>query len=215
MKKLCFLWLVFFLGTGIMSAQHFSFGLKGGLNYSKLKFDDVVNIASGASTYSLKSDESFQGFHVGAFARLRLGGIYIQPELYFNTSGGRVLIEEMQDSPQPVQSVKDIRYNKLDLPVLLGIKLGPLRVNAGPVATVLLSEDNKAGDIIPDLVSLSSSATLGYQAGFGIDILKFLTLDYRYEGSLSNYGDKLKVATINYPFDSRSSMHLLSVGIMF
>ncbi len=85
----------------------------------------------------------------------------------------------------------------------------------GPVASLVLSEDNEIGEIFPELESLSKNATIGYQAGVGIDILKFLTLDYRYEGGLSKWGDKLTIDGNPYAFDSRANMHLLSLGILF
>ena len=215
MKKIAIVIISIFLTAGITSAQFFTFGIKGGLNYSQLKFDDIRDITSDASTYNLQSDESFQGFHIGAFARVKVFSLYIQPELYFNTSGGNVLVEEVPDVGSAVESVRQIQYNKIDLPIMVGIKLGPARINAGPVATVVLTEDNGVEELIPELESLSNSAAIGYQAGVGLDLFKFLTLDYRYEGSLSKYGDKLTVGGNDYPLDSRANIHHISVGIMF
>jgi hypothetical protein len=215
MKKITLLSITLFSTICLASAQFFTFGIKGGLDYSRLKFDDVRDISSNLSTYHLQSDESFQGFHIGAFARIKVFSFYIQPELYFNIAGGNVLIEEDQGIGGTIETVKQVKYNKIDLPVLVGLKLGPLRLNAGPFASVVLSEDNGISDIIPELESLSKSATIGYQAGAGLDLFKFLTLDYRYEGGLSKYGDKLTVGGNDYPLDSRGNMHIISVGIMF
>lgn len=215
MKKFAFLFIAFLFSLGIASAQFATFGIKGGLNYSKLNFDDVRNIAATASTYNLQSDDAFQGYHIGAFTRIKVFSLYIQPELYFTTAGGNVLVQENPDAGEVVQSVRQIQYNKIDLPVLVGAKIGPVRINAGPVATVLLSEDNEVEELIPELEALSKSATIGYQVGAGIDLFKFLTLDYRFEGSLSKYGDKFTIGDTNYPFDSRANIHLISLGILF
>ena len=216
MKKasLLILGILFLLGTSV-SAQFFSFGIKGGVNYSKLKFDDLNNINGTGLNYNIMEDESFQNFHFGIMTRIKVMNVYLQPELYFNTSGGKVLIEEVQTSGMTTEYVRSVKYSKVDLPVMLGFKIGPLRLNAGPVASVVLSENNEIEEIIPDLESLSKSATIGYQAGLGIDILKFLTLDYRYEGGLSKWGDKLSLGGTDYAFDSRANMHLLSLGILF
>jgi len=197
--------------SGIASAQLFQFGIKGGLNYSKLSFDKIENVASTAGTYTLKEDESFQGFHIGIQTRLNIFNFYIGPELMFNTSGGRVLIENTSS----VQEVRNVRFNKIDLPIMAGLKFGPLRVNAGPVASVVLSTDSEIDEIIPDLSAHSKGATLGFQAGAGLDILKFVTLDGRYEGGLSKIGDKLTVAGHDYNFDSRASKWLISLGFLF
>lgn len=215
MKKIAFLFIAGIFSLGIASAQSVNFGVKGGLNFSTLNFDEVTNIISNASNYDLESDEAFTGYHFGAFVRVKVFSLYIQPELYFTTSGGKVLVEETPDAGEVVRSVRQIKYNKIDLPVLVGFKLGPLRLNAGPVATVLLSEENGVEDIIPELEVLSKSATVGLQAGAGVDLFKFLTLDYRFEGSLSKYGDKFTVGGTDYPFDSRANLHLISLGIMF
>jgi len=215
MRKVIFLLMTVCFFTGSASAQFLTFGFKGGMNYSKLKFNDIREMAANGGTYNLGTDDAFQGFHVGAMARLKIFSAYIQPELYFNTAGGSVLVEELQLGAEPVKSIKQIKYNKIDLPVMVGLKFGPLRINAGPVASVVLNENNGIEEIIPNLESLSKSAAIGYQAGFGLDILKFLTLDYRYEGSLSKYGDKLTVAGKDYPLNSRANVHLISLGILF
>lgn len=214
MKKIFLLALIVCLTAGMATAQLVKFGVKGGLNFSKLKFDDVSNVVSGASEYSLMEDESFQSFHVGVMTRINVFNMYIQPELYFNTSGGKVLVEDMSGTTT-LSEVRQIKYNKIDVPVLLGMKFGPLRVNAGPVASIMLSESNEIEDIIPEMESMSKSASIGYQAGLGLDFLKFFTLDYRYEGSLSKWGDKISVGGTDYAFDSRGSMHLVSLGIFF
>jgi len=207
--------LIFILAIGMVltsNAQVLSFGIKGGLNYSKLKFDDISNVAAAAKNYNLMEDESFQGFHIGLMGRIKVFNMFIQPELLFNTTGGKVLVEEIGSS---VASVKKVKYNKLDLPVLLGMKFGPARINAGPVASVTLSSDSELGDIIPEIETISKGATLGYQVGAGLDILKKFTIDLRYEGGLSKLGDKLTLGGTDYAFDSRNSKFLVSVGFFF
>jgi len=214
MKKY-FLILMISIGiTGSLMAQSVSFGVKGGLNYSKLKFDDVSNITSGATTYNLMQDESFQGFHIGVMGRLKVFNLFVQPELLFNTSGGKVLVEEVNAGGN-ISKVKQIKYNKLDLPVMVGMKFGPARINVGPVASVVLSSNSEIADIVPDLETTSKGATFGYQAGVGLDILNKITFDLRYEGGLSKIGDKLTVGGTDYTFDSRDSKFLVSVGFFF
>lgn len=201
------------LGFGLSAnAQILSFGIKGGLNYSKMKFDDIKNITTTGANYNLMEDESFQGFHIGLMGRLKVFNLFLQPELLFNTTGGKVLVEQVGSS---IAEVKSVKYNKLDLPVLLGMKFGPARINAGPVASVTLSSNSELGDIIPNLETMSKGATIGFQAGAGIDILKKFTIDLRYEGGLSKLGDKLTVGGNSYAFDSRDRKFLVSLGFFF
>jgi hypothetical protein len=196
------------------SAQILSFGIKGGLNYSKMKFDNITNITVAAKSYKLMEDKSFQGFHIGVMGRVKVFNLFVQPELLFNTTGGKVLIEEIQGATT-VSTVKQVKYNKLDLPVLVGMKFGPARINIGPVASVVLSSKSEISEIIPDMKTMSKGATIGFQAGAGLDLLKKFTLDLRYEAGLSKLGDKLTVAGQNYAFDSRDSKFLVSVGYFF
>jgi hypothetical protein len=215
MKRLSGLLVLVILSTALASAQFLSFGVKGGLNYSTLNFDDVHNIKlMNGDQYNLESDEAFQGFHVGVMTRIKLFSLYLQPELLFNTAGGKVLVEELSGGTT-VEKVRTIKYSRVDLPVMLGLKLGPARINAGPVASVVLSSNSELEDVIPNLETVSKDATIGYQAGAGLDIFKFLTLDYRFEGSLTKWGDKLTVGNTTYPFDSRTRIHYISVGILF
>jgi hypothetical protein len=111
MKKIFLFAFILSLTAGMASAQFIKFGVKGGLNYSKLKFDNISSIASGTSNYSLIEDESFQSFHIGLMSRIKVFNMYLQPELYFNTSGGKVLVEDMSGNTnlKEVRNVKKIR----------------------------------------------------------------------------------------------------------
>jgi hypothetical protein len=106
-------------------------------------------------------------------------------------------------------------FNKLDIPVMLGLKLGPLRLNAGPVGSLLI---NSPKDLIanPDYKSNYNKMTIGYQAGLGFDLLKFLTFDIRYEGSLQKYQNQIQnLAKTKVNLDDRPNAFLFSVGLMF
>ncbi len=72
---------------------------------------------------------------------------------------------------QPVDELLQQKFTKLNIPVLLGFKLGPLRINAGPAASILLPEPTDMIDI-----ATYKKATFGYQAGVGLDLFKKLPL---------------------------------------
>ncbi len=97
----------------------------------------------------------------------------------------------------------------------MGFKLGPVRLNAGPSASLLI---NSPKDLIddPDFESMYSKMTIGYQAGIGIDVLKTLTIDMRYEGSLKKYQNQIENITgTTFNLDDRANAFLLSIGLMF
>ncbi|MCX6254973.1 MAG: hypothetical protein NTV31_10930 [Bacteroidia bacterium] len=58
--------------------------------------------------------------------------------------------------------------------------------------------------------------TIGYQAGVGIDLLKTLTFDIRYEGSFKKYQNQIESQTgTKFNLDDRADAFLFSVGLMF
>lgn len=186
------------------------FGIKGGLSTNNLAIDQTLDLGDGSLLLEKASEASY-GFHGGVFVRLSLLGIYIQPEILFTSSENKIKVTE------PGATVSQIRsqtFNKLDIPVLLGFKLGPLRINAGPAATVKISSPNELFDA-QGRESLYKSATFGYQAGVGLDLLKKLTLDVRYEGNLNQFGNELTVGGETFTLDQRSSAILFSLGFMF
>jgi hypothetical protein len=95
------------------------------------------------------------------------------------------------------------------------MKLGPLRINAGPAANIQIG---KPKDLIddPNFSNMYKSAIWGYQAGIGFDILKKLTLDARYAGSLGGkYGDSVTIGNQIFKLDQGQKSFLISVGFMF
>ena len=98
---------------------------------------------------------------------------------------------------------------------MLGFKLGPLRINAGPTGSLLINSP-KAIITNTDYKNNFNKMTFGYQAGLGFDLLNFLTFDMRYEGNLKKYQNQIQnLAGTKYNLDDRPNAFLFSVGIMF
>lgn len=186
--------------------------------FSQLKF----GIKAGAATTTVPSYETTGndniealknaawGFQAGAFFRLSLLGIYIQPEVVFASNS-----YDYNVTTASVTQVKTQKFNRLEIPVLLGVKFGPLRINAGPAATIQIGTPKALIDD-PEFKNMYKSATFGYQAGIGLDILKKLTLDARYGGSLSKkFGDAVSIGSQTFSLDQRQPSFILSVGLMF
>ena len=154
------------------------------------------------------AEEASWGFHGGAFVRLSMLGFLVQPELLFSTAENNISVVDVAG----LETIQSQKFNKIDIPLMLGIKLGPARLMAGPAASVMISS---ASDLVNATEDLYKQATFGYQAGIGIDILGKLTLDARYEGGLNNFGDEIVVDGQTFQLDGRSSAFLFSLGIMF
>jgi hypothetical protein len=210
MKKLFFIVLSVFIMLPAISQV--KFGLKGGVSTTNLKMEDIKTITSGETEYLVDAIKGANyGFHAGAFVRLSMLGIYVQPELLFTSRTDEYSVSEFEN---PADIVKQ-QFNQLDLPVMIGAKLGPVRLNAGPSARLLI---NSPTDLIddPDFEGMYNKLTFGYQAGIGVDIIKRITLDLRYEGSLQKYQTQIQNLTGDkFNLDDRPNAFLLSVGIIF
>lgn len=190
----------------IPAFSQLNFGIKAGAATTTVPTYDLTN---GTNNIEALKDAAW-GFHAGAFLRLTLFGIYLQPEVVFASN-----TYDYNVTTLTVTQVKSQKFNRLEIPVLLGVKFGPLRINAGPSATVQIGTPKALVDD-PDFENMYRSATFGYQAGIGLDILKKLTLDARYGGSLSKkFGDAVSIGSQTFSLDQRQPSLILSVGWMF
>jgi hypothetical protein len=60
-----------------------------------------------------------------------------------------------------------------------------------------------------------NGATWGYQVGVGLDLLNTLTLDAKYEGSLSKLGDQVTIGDKPFDIDNRPNQFVVTVGLFF
>ncbi len=207
MKRYSLALLFVFLTVGMANAQLFKFGIKAGVSSSKVKFSDV----DLGNNLIAKEGSSITGMHFGLVSRVQLLGFFVQPELYFSSTGGDIKI--VDNTTGVVEAVKTQKFNKIDIPVLVGWKFGPARLGFGPVASIMLSD--KA--VLKEYTGYDeqfNKATFGYQIGVGLDIWK-IGFDLRYEGSLSKLGDGIKVLGQERSFDSRNPQLLASVALYF
>lgn len=184
--------------TGLSAyAQKFSLGIKGGVNYSSLKTKD-----------NLTDENNIMGYQVGIFARAGATGLYFQPELYLGTKGTEYT--KIQTSTTTVEQKAKVKFTTLDLPLLLGTKIGVdklnLRFMAGPVVSFKIDDETtfpSAYNQVSDFGNYKNQA-LGIQAGGGVD-LGNLTLDLRYEAGLSNISESEK-------YNQKQNLFHLSLG---
>lgn len=212
MKKL--LIILFAVLIAAPAFSQLNFGIKAGVSTTSLTMADAKSITSGGSTYIVdKLKGAKYGLHAGVFMRLSISKFYIQPEVLFATRSNEYTISKVNSTVDSINVTQSI--NRLDIPVMVGFKFGPLRLNAGPVGSLNIGSPK---ELIanPDLKAMYSKMTFGYQAGIGLDILKKLTVDLRYEGSLAKYQNQIQNATgTTFNLDDRPNSFLLSVGLKF
>jgi hypothetical protein len=206
MKKLIVLLLAVFIALPAM--PQIKFGLKVGASTTSITMDDAKTIKSGNTSYVVsKAESAGYGFHAGVFLRANISKLYIQPEVLFATRSNNYTFQNV-GSLTDSATVKQA-FNRLDIPVMIGLKFGPVRINAGPVGSLKITAQELIDN--PDIKEAYAAMTFGYQAGLGLDLFKKLTIDLRYEGNLSKYQSKLGSVAL----DERPNAFLLSIGYMF
>jgi hypothetical protein len=205
MKKLFFIAVFLLLASQSAFSQFFLIGPRVGVNSSNLRIDEQF----------AESGEAQLGFHAGIVTRISIAGFYIQPEAQFTNSGGQVIvIQRDQQGNEVGRQVNDYNFNRLDVPVMLGYKFAKVfRVQAGPSFTYLLSADVRegTGGQVRNVIENYNQATVGYRAGVGLDIWKFL-IDLKYEGNLSRFGNAISAGGQSFSTDLRQNQFILSVG---
>ena len=176
----------------------FNFGIKGGVNYSKLK-----------SKADLSDNNSIMGYQAGVFARAGFGGMYLQPEVYLGTKGSKFF--KVVQNGNTVQTDGNVKFTTVDVPILLGTKFGPGKLNvrfmAGPVVSFIIDEKTtfeSGSAAVTDYHNYKNQA-IGLQAGGGVDLGNF-TVDLRYEAGLSNVNKTDK-------YDQKQNLWHLSLGL--
>lgn len=109
------------------------------------------------------------GWQVGLMASVNVGRLAIEPQILY-----------VRHSTELFQGTNksSIKSNSLDVPILVSLRLlGPLRVMAGPVFTVM-NDNSGLKDISIDQLRSTCSYALGVEAR----ILKKVRLDVRYNG---------------------------------
>ncbi|NOT36234.1 MAG: hypothetical protein HOP11_02520 [Saprospiraceae bacterium] len=211
--KLYSLILGIFLLCSTIGHSQFEWGvLLGGSSVDIKPNSFLIKNDNQLDSFTLSFQEANYGFHIGGFIRYSIGKFFIQPELVFNTNKTTFKLREF-GMFQTSDSLRDERYQKLDIPFIMGGKFGIFRINAGPVAHIFLN--NKS-----DLVNVSGykekfqSATYGYQIGLGFDF-GLLTFDLRHEGNFSKYGEHINFFNQNLAFDKSESRLLGTIGFKF
>jgi hypothetical protein len=217
MKRLVILLMVIFSLTSTLSAQFLRFGVKGGVSSTSVKFDNStwqsVQTSQGPMDLLVEQGDAKLGLHIGLFSRIQFLGFWLQPELLFTQSRGEFIYNQIGTN---TSSIKEQKFNKIDVPVMAGWKFGPARIGLGPVASIMISEsESYNGFSLTNVSSDFKKATFGYQVGVGLDILKFATLDLKYEGNLSKFGSGVTIGGVERKFDQRNPQWIASLGIFF
>ena len=210
-------------------------GPKVGYQTTKLSYNKA-DIKSGFANH----------FTAGLFGRVTIGRLYVQPEvLYFKTSNLFAVdvagtgSDNLFNLPTGANVNLTLNQMNLQVPVLVGVKiidldLIALRAQVGPTANFVLKSQtlfDKTYTINGQQEELESTTTdqnfntkniaWGLQAGLGVDVLDFITLDINYNFGLSKVFENLNNTTLGETFDfsnidnTKQSMFMVTVGLKF
>ena len=196
--------------TTAFSFSQVRIGIRGGINASQLKSNDVIT----TNDYKIEIPKyAMLGYHVGLISQIQLFNFFLQPELLYTITRNNLNVYDL-NSANPDEVDESLqKLNRIDLPILFGYKFNVFKMEVGPVATFLISEDSDLKSITTYDLQLNK-ATIGFQAGIGLDIGKF-ALDLKYEGSLTKLGDGITIGGNDMTFDSRLNQYIVSVGLFF
>lgn len=181
MKKILLFLFICTFGYSAMAQLPINIGVHGGISSNRIKVRDIPNTL-GTRAHS--------GYMVGAFARLNLGKIYIEPSLNYSHKESVWETEVSTGSTTATTQVDhNLKVNSFDIPVMLGfevldLSILKLRTYLGPVVSFPKLKDIKQ-------LSGSDKTSWHGKIGVGVDVWK-LTFDIDYEKAFKDLGHDLK-----------------------
>ena len=206
MKKTLIIYLLSFVFIGSLMSQA-KFGVRLGASTTDLEPSQLlITNSETLDEFNLAVSNAKFGVHAGLFAKVPITDLFfIQPEILFNSNS----VEFTRDD---VEGIFKEKYQYLDIPVIAGVQLGPIKPQLGLVGHVFLRSNSDFD--IEEYKQDFSNLTIGWQGGIGIEIKKIL-FDVRYEGNLSKFGSHITVGDEEYEFDDRVSRLVFTLGLAF
>lgn len=172
-------------------AQSIRFGLKGGAN--------LANLAGNISNQDQYKNRV--GFHAGALLNIGIAGgdfLAIQPEVLYSQKGYKYGGGSTTVLGQTYTNSGNVRYDYIDVPVLLRVRAGGVFFEAGPQYSYLLNvSTDRSTTLNGNVVTGAQNQTtnldnvrrneLGYAAGLGFQANAGLMLGIRYNGAFTDF----------------------------
>lgn len=206
-----FILFLFLMVLSTSAQSQIEFGLKAGLSSYDLAKEGIF-ISDGNQNIEWNVKNAGYGHHFGIYTRLSVLGLFLEPALLFNSNTVSYDITTYGESGV-FSTVKNEKYNHMDIPVIAGFKLGVLRFQGGVVGHLFINSISDVVDI-KGYDQRFKSASYGWQAGTGLDIWK-LRLDLMFEGNFNKFGDQINIGGHNYAFADTPSRLMLTLGYKF
>ncbi len=158
------------------------YGVSAGAGWRNMGMD-----GTRAGIYSLSADPRM-GFFCGIASRITLPWFHIQTEI--NYVAARYRLTAAPPPGQGAASASTVRMGFVEAPVLLGYKVGFIRLQAGPVfnlmaeTSVSAPRSVSAGQSPPAHMVMCRMPAVGYAAGIAADISN-VSFTLRYGGQFA------------------------------
>jgi len=199
MKKLMLLTVFTVLGMSNVDAQGFGFGIKAGLNFASVDFDQNISDINGRTT-----------FHVGAMVDLDISEKFsIQGEVLWSLQGYNVdaLFFDDNENIENVEITTKLDY--INVPILAKYEFTEgLSALVGPQIGFLIEANSEFNDIDIALSDGFNSTDISGAVGLMYEIDNGLNVGARYTFGLSDILDSDNADAKNYVVQ-------LSVGYFF
>ncbi|GHT75403.1 membrane protein [Bacteroidia bacterium] len=209
MKKSVFLLATLLMVGGITAQAQFKWGLKAGLNVSKISFsEEALNDLTDVSNYT--------GFQVGPMVEFTvpLIGIGMDAAILYSNQGFKGIDLQNINLATAQAQVKTYKTNSLLVPVNLKYKLTFLDVvgayaTAGPYAKFRLSDD-----LLEQYETKSFGAGLNF--GIGVELLAHLQVGVNYQlGLTDDYSQSSTLDLAGQVFKGKDRVWTVSAAYLF
>jgi hypothetical protein len=196
MKK--YILIILLAISHVSISQQFVLGPCAGINLSNFGI---------SNTDSMPNADSKIGYNFGIFSRVKIGGIFIQPEIIYIFNRTSI---DLYKSPNTVSD--GFGLGILTGSLMVGYKIGTLRIQAGPYAFKQINEAIQKNEGAFDLTLNKDNFNWGLQAGLGLNIAKRWQLDVRYMRSMQKLNYKAILNNGNEFFNGNMNTLYLSFG---
>lgn len=194
MKKLLFVALLAI--SSLASAQGVDFGVKGGVVFNSNDgfWEGMDNVTKG---------EGSTGFQAGALIRVRLAGMYVQPELLYT---------QVRNKYSEKNSTYKINSKSLDIPVGIGKRfLKIAHAQVGPTFSYYFDEKLNVKNFT---TAKQDQFGVGFHLGGGIQVSKLL-FDLRYQRGFGKLTSEFVRGTTDFKTKITPQHINLSVAYLF
>lgn len=158
------------LAQNIPLMPNVNIGVKAGVNLSNFSTNRTLN------------NDNQAGYLAGVWARIGLGGLHFQPELYYTAKNVK-----LNDTYYGTRNTA--KFRSIDMPLLVGKRFGMLgvgaRINTGPLVSFSVNHDQSVGDAFSNASRVRvKDQNYAWVFGAGLDVYK-VSLDLRYEAGIN------------------------------